>query len=107
LLGCGQADPAAAASNQCIFDRIRVDGEVADAWAETAKLTANFFPAAGQRAARFNPRSEFATSLPVFGCCARGTAKRLREMALVGETCLERDKRNGFPCQLTEVPVRV
>ena len=51
---------------------------------------------AGRRVARFNPRSEFATSLPVFGCCARGTAKRLREMALVGETCLEGDKRNGF-----------
>ena len=43
-----------------------------------------------------NPKSEFATSLPVFGCCARGTAKRLREMALVGETGLDRDKRNGF-----------
>jgi hypothetical protein len=40
--------------------------------------------------------SEFATSLPVPGCCARGTAKRLREMALIGETCLDRDKRNGF-----------
>ena len=79
-------------------DRIRVcDGDVAGTWVETAKLTENFFSAAGQRAARFNPRSEFATSLPVFGCCARGTAKRLREMALVGETCLERDKRNGFP----------
>src|SRR6266478_6984309 len=60
-------------------------------------LTENFFSATGKRAARFNPRSEFASSLPVFGCCARGTAKRLREMALVGETCLERDKRNGFP----------
>jgi len=43
-----------------------------------------------------DPRSESATSLPVFGCRARGTAKRLREMALVGETCLERDKGNGF-----------
>jgi len=79
-------------------DRIRVyDGDVAGTLVETAKLTENFFSAAGQRTARFNPRSEFATSLPVFGCCARGTAKRLREMALVGETCLERDKRNGFP----------
>ena len=79
-------------------DRIRVyDGDVAGTWVETAKLTENFFSAAGQRAARFNPRSEVATSLPVFGWCAHGTAKRLREMALVGETCLERDKRNGFP----------
>ena len=79
-------------------DRIRVyDGDVAGTWVETSKLTEDFFSASGQRAARFNPRSEFATSLPVFGCCARGTAKRLREMALVGETRLERDKRNGFP----------
>lgn len=78
-------------------DRIRADdGDVVGTWIETAKLTENFFSAAGQRAARFKPRSEVATSLPVFGCCARGTAKRLREMALVGETCLERDKRNGF-----------
>jgi hypothetical protein len=30
------------------------------------------------------------------GCCAGGTSKRLREMALVSETCLDRDKRNGF-----------
>ena len=52
--------------------------------------------AAGQRAAQFSPGAEFANSLPVFGCCARSTAKRLCEMALVGETCLEGDKRNGF-----------
>ena len=81
-----------------VIPGIRVDdGDVAGTWVETAILTENFFSAAGQRTARFNPRSEFATSLPVFGCCARGTAKRLREMALVGETCSERDKRNGFP----------
>ena len=60
-------------------------------------LCRNFFQATGQRAARFNPNSEFATSLPFFGRCARGTAKHLREMALVGETCLERDKRDWFP----------
>lgn len=80
-------------------NRIRVDdGDVAGTRVETAKLelTENLFTAAGQRAAQFNPRSEFATSLPVFGCCARGTAKRLRKMALVGETCLECDKRNRF-----------
>ena len=47
-------------------------------------------------AGRSNLTSEFPASLPVFGCCSRGTAKRLREMALVGETCLDRDKRNGF-----------
>src|SRR5437867_5148515 len=41
-------------------------------------------------------KSKFATSLPFLGCCARGTAKRLREMALIGETCLDRDKRNRF-----------
>jgi hypothetical protein len=50
----------------------------------------------GQRRARLNPTLKFATSLPVFGCCARGTSKRLREMALVGKTCLERDTRNGL-----------
>ena len=78
-------------------DRIRIDdGDVAGTWVETAKSTENFFSAAGRLAARLNPRLEFANSLPVFGCCARGAAKRLREMALVGETCLERDKRNGF-----------
>ena len=59
-------------------------------------LAGNLFYAPGQRAAGFNPRSAFAISLPVFGCSARGTAKRLREMALVGETRLERDKGNGF-----------
>ena len=63
---------------------------------ETAKLTENFLSAAELHAARFKPRSQFASSLPVFGCCARGSAKRLREMALVGETCLQRDIRNGF-----------
>ena len=40
--------------------------------------------------------SEFATSQPFFGCYACGTAKRLGKMALVSESCLERDKRNGF-----------
>jgi len=60
------------------------------------RIELNHSDRTGKRAARFNPTSKFATSLPVFGCCARGTAKRLREMALVGKTCLERDTRNGF-----------
>jgi hypothetical protein len=43
-----------------------------------------------------NLRSEFPPSLPVFGCFSRGTAKRFREVALVSETCLDRDSRNRF-----------
>ncbi len=39
---------------------------------------------------------ELPSALPVFGRYPGGTAKRLREMALVGETRLERNKRNGF-----------
>ena len=41
-------------------------------------------------------RGELPSALPVFGRYPGGTAKRLREMALVGETRLERNKRNGF-----------
>jgi hypothetical protein len=43
-----------------------------------------------------NLRSEFPLSLPVFGCCSRGTAECFRKVALVSETCLDRDSRNRF-----------
>jgi hypothetical protein len=67
------------------------------------RIELNHSDRTGQRAARFNPTSKFATSLPVFRCCARGTAKRLREMALVGSDRERRSPSRREACTCDEL----
>jgi hypothetical protein len=102
LLALRTADPASAITQGCASVNGKQSPPPLLVWdfvgglqgRNEAGIAATVNPIVVRR--RSNPKSELAISLPVFGCCARGTAKRLREMALVRETCLDRNKRNGF-----------